>query len=111
MKRLDIYIDESVFDYCRKRGTINATMNTDLRKLVLQRIEGEGLKAFSCYDFTDLASYKTISKVPAPISTQPMIDFVVTCSCRKTKASISVITTLSLSIGTTFDASPICSAL
>lgn len=62
MKRLDIYIDESVFDYCRKRGTINATMNTDLRKLVLQRIEGEGLKAFSCYDFTDLASYKTISK-------------------------------------------------
>ena len=62
MKRLDIYFDESVFDICRKRDTINATMNMDLRKLVLQRIEDEGLKAFSCYDFTDLASYKTISK-------------------------------------------------
>lgn len=59
-KTLDI--DGSLFDFCRKSDTISATMNKDLRKLVLQRIEDEGLKAFSCYDFTDLASYKTISK-------------------------------------------------
>ena len=32
-------------------------------------------------------------------------------SCKNTKAIIKVITTLNLSIGTTFDASPICNAL
>ncbi len=39
-----------------------------------------------------------------------MRDLAVNCSCRKTKAKTSVITTLSLSTGTTLEASPICSA-
>ena len=37
-------------------------MKTELKNLILQRIKEKKLKAFSCYDFTDLASYKTISK-------------------------------------------------
>lgn len=37
-------------------------MKTELKTQILQRIESEKLKAFSCYDFTDLANYKTISK-------------------------------------------------
>ena len=48
--------------YCRKRYTIIATMKTDLRNIILKRIKDKKLKAFSCYDFTDLSSYKTISK-------------------------------------------------
>ena len=55
--------------------------------------------------------YNTISKVPAPMSTHPSRDFTVNCSCRKMNASRMVMTTDSLSTGTTFDASPICSAL
>ena len=56
-------------------------------------------------------SYKTMINVPAPIKTHPMKDLTVNCSCKNTKASTSVITTLSLSMGTTFEASPICKAL
>ena len=37
-------------------------MKTELKDLILKRIKEKNLKAFSCYDFTDLASYKTISK-------------------------------------------------
>lgn len=37
-------------------------MKTELKNLILQRIKEKKFKAFSCYDFTDLASYKTISK-------------------------------------------------
>ena len=48
--------------YCRKSNTIIATMKTELKELILQRIKEKNLKAFSCYDFTDLSSYKTISK-------------------------------------------------
>ena len=47
---------------CRKTYTIIATMKTDLKTLILKRIQDAPLKAFSCYDFTDLASYKAISK-------------------------------------------------
>jgi len=54
--------------------------------------------------------HKTISSVPAPMSRQPIRDLGVKRSCKNTNASMSVMTTLSLSIGTTFDASPICSA-
>lgn len=54
--------------------------------------------------------HKTISSVPAPMSRQPIRDLGVKRSCKNTNASTSVMTTLSLSIGTTFDASPICSA-
>lgn len=54
--------------------------------------------------------HKTISSVPAPMSKQPIRDLGVKRSCRNTNASTSVMTTLSLSIGTTFDASPICSS-
>ena len=41
----------------------------------------------------------------------PISDFVVNCSCKKTNVIIKVKTTLNLSIGTTFDALPICNAL
>ena len=38
-------------------------MKTELKELILTRLKGKNaLKAFSCFDFTDLASYKTISK-------------------------------------------------
>ena len=37
-------------------------MKTELKALILQRIKENKLKAFSCYDFTDLAAYKTVSK-------------------------------------------------
>ena len=37
-------------------------MKTELKNLILKRIKQDKLKAFSCYDFTDLASYKAISK-------------------------------------------------
>lgn len=37
-------------------------MKTDLKSLLLQKIKKNNLKAFSCYDFVEFASYKTISK-------------------------------------------------
>lgn len=49
----------------------------------------------------------TITNVPAVISTAPTNDFAVKLSCRKTNANTNVITTLSLSTGTTLEASPI----
>ena len=55
--------------------------------------------------------YKTIINVPAVINMQPINDFAVNSSCKNTKAKTNVITTLNLSIGTTFDASPTCKAL
>ena len=55
--------------------------------------------------------HSTMTSVPAPIRIQPIRDFTVNSSCRKIKASINVMTTLSLSTGTTLDASPICKAL
>ena len=58
-----------------------------------------------------ISIYITISNVPKPIRIHPINDLVVNCSCKKTKAKTKVITTLSLSTGTTLDASPICKAL
>ena len=55
-------------------------------------------------------SHSTIISVPAPISTQPTTSFTDTSSCSSKNASTRVMTTLSLSIGTTFEASPTCSA-
>ena len=55
--------------------------------------------------------YNTINNVPAVIKIEPIIDLIVNCSCKNVNAKIKVITTLNLSIGTTFDASPICNAL
>ena len=55
--------------------------------------------------------YKTIINVPAVISIHPIRDFAVNSSCKKINAKINVITTLNLSIGTTFEASPTCNAL
>ena len=51
--------------------------------------------------------YKTIINVPAVISIHPIRDFAVNSSCKKINAKINVITTLNLSIGTTFEASPL----
>ena len=53
----------------------------------------------------------TISSVPAPMSTQPSADLGVTCSWSSSTASTSVMTTLSLSMGTTLLAGPSCKAL
>ena len=85
-------------------------MKTELRELILKRIKRKQLKAFSCYDFTDLAPYKTISKclerledskeikriihgiyclnlfdevLSLPI--MPSVDYVVNCLARKHK--------------------------
>ncbi len=55
--------------------------------------------------------HSTITSVPAPISRQPTSDFTVNCSCRKRNARASVMSTDSLSMGTTFETSPSCSAL
>ena len=35
--------------------------------------------------YGNLIFYNTITTVPSPISTQPIMDFVVNCSCRNTK--------------------------
>lgn len=67
-------------------------------------------KNFNCQLYT-INCQSTINKVPAAIKTQPITDFGVTFSCRKTNAKISVRTVLILSMGTTFEASPICRAL
>lgn len=37
-------------------------MRTELRKQIFKKIKDKNLKAFSCFDFTDLAPYKAISK-------------------------------------------------
>lgn len=37
-------------------------MKTELKNQILRRIKACNLKAFSCYDFTDLESYKAVSK-------------------------------------------------
>ena len=59
-----------------------------------------------------LAEYQsTITSVPAEINAAPIKDLVVKLSCKKMYASASVITTLSLWIGTPLDTSPVCSAL
>ena len=65
----------------------------------------------SYYSLCTSHVYKTMTNVPIPIRIHPINDFTVNSSCRNTNARISVITTLNLSIGTTFDASPICNAL
>ena len=49
--------------------------------------------------------------VPTVIRAEPTADFHVNLSWRNTNARISVITTLSLSIGTTLLTSPTCIAL
>ena len=48
---------------------------------------------------------------PAAISEPPRITFQLGCSPRITMPSTIVIATLSLSIGATLEASPVCSAL
>ena len=63
------------------------------------------------HDFLPAVYHSTMNSVPAPIRMQPIRDFAVNSSCRKTKASTKVITTLSLSMGTTFEVSPTCRAL
>ena len=55
--------------------------------------------------------YNTITRVPIPIRIHPTRDFGVNLSCKNTKASTRVMTTLNLSMGTTLEASPICNAL
>ena len=54
--------------------------------------------------------YNTMNKVPAAMSAQPIRLLAVNGSCRMKNASASVMTTLSLSMGTTLDAAPICKA-
>ena len=57
-----------------------------------------------------LLHHNTITSVPAAIRMVPIRDLTLNFSCRKIKDSASVITTLSLSMGTTLDTSPSCSA-
>ena len=51
--------------------------------------------------------YRTISSVPQAMRTHPRMERRVSCSWSSTAARMMVITTLSLSMGTTFDTSPI----
>ncbi len=51
--------------------------------------------------------YSTITSVPAPMRRHPMTDLGVNFSWRNTAAITRVMTTLSLSMGTTLDTSPI----
>ena len=57
------------------------------------------------------AVQRTMSSVPAAIRAQPMMDLGENCSWRITDANTMVITTLSLSMGTTLEVSPSWSAL
>ena len=54
--------------------------------------------------------HSTINSVPAVMRAQPMRFLAVKGSCSTTKASARVMTTLSLSMGTTLDAAPTCKA-
>ena len=54
--------------------------------------------------------HSTINSVPAVMRAQPMRLLAVKGSCSTTKASARVMTTLSLSMGTTLDAAPTCKA-
>ncbi len=54
--------------------------------------------------------YSTINSVPAVMRAQPIRLLAVKGSCSTTKASARVMTTLSLSMGTTLDAAPTCKA-
>ena len=54
--------------------------------------------------------YSTINSVPAVMRAQPTRLLAVKGSCSTTKASARVMTTLSLSMGTTLDAAPTCKA-
>ena len=63
------------------------------------------------YGYSSTRYQSTITSVPAVISAAPIRDLAVKLSCRKTNASTNVITTLSLSMGTTLETSPTCNAL
>lgn len=71
----------------------------------------ESVKWHIMYCVISICPQMTIISVPAPMRIQPISDFAVKSSWRNTKASIRVITVLSLSMGTTFETSPICRAL
>ena len=52
-------------------------MKTELKTSILKRIKSNNLKAFSCYDFTDLSSYKTISKCLQRLENEKVIERVI----------------------------------
>lgn len=55
--------------------------------------------------------FHNMHKLPAVMSKAPMITLMLTGSFRRKKARRMVMTTLSLSIGATREASPVCIAL
>ena len=55
--------------------------------------------------------HKAMINVPIPMNIHPIKDCTVNFSCNKRKANSIVITILNLSMGTTFDTSPICERL
>ena len=72
--------------------------------------ESMTVRLFVPRDPAKVEGYRTITKVPMPMRIHPISDFAVNSSCRNVKARINVMTTLRLSMGTTFEASPICNA-
>ena len=99
-------------DRTRRKNECSGSLRTSyyvIKNLFVQVVQ----TSFRVFDVSILqcVSHSTISSVPAPIKAQPIRDFAVNSSCRNTNASTSVIITLSLSMGTTLDAWPICSAL
>ena len=108
--------DVPVLRHPAKQGVPHAAAHAvSLVSRRLQRPQDASGKSRDIHVISPLTSrrssrHRTISSVPRPIRAQPARDFAVKRSCRKRKASASVMTTLSLSTGTTLDASPICSA-
>ena len=99
-------------DRTRRKNECSGSLRTSyyvIKNLFVQVVQ----TSFRVFDASILqyVSHSTISNVPAPIKAQPIRDFAVNSSCRNTNASTSVMITLSLSMGTTLDAWPICSAL
>ena len=89
--------------------------NTCIRE-AKQRIGNAPIKE----KLTDISAYETVfimspiywgTYAPEVETALEGLDFAVNSSCRNTNASTSVMITLSLSMGTTLDAWPICSAL
>lgn len=97
-------------DFCALAGLLLWESNDRAAthgKIKIDKENGCGTKqcvtAISCF-------YITINKVPAAMSAPPIRLLAVNGSCRMKNASASVMTTLSLSMGTTLDAAPICRA-
>ena len=80
-------------------------------RMILDSIKHVSCNVSSVRELSLIHIYKAMINVPIPMNIHPIKDFTVNFSCNKRKANSIVITILNLSMGTTFDTSPICRAL